>query len=206
MVQPPEHPVGAQAYPEWVVACFGLVMWNMHLVARSTSVQDVTLPRLLVPYTQLQYVFLVFHLYFLWTLWHRLLLWISPLYGTLFQSVQDDRTHTRLMASSTITLRWIWNMMGMKSEEDDPLWDPTKPWRGEFPHFLNARDIIPENVGIIEWWGWVSCPLFWHPFTKKLGTLGNIWPNVDVNTMWLPPNNGLIYFMWVCILFCRDHH
>ena len=38
-------------------------------------------------------------------------------------------------------------------EEDDPLSDPTKPWRGEFLRFLNAKDVIPENMGIVEWWG-----------------------------------------------------
>ena len=42
-------------------------------------------------------------------------------------------------------------------EEEDPLSDPTKPWRGEFLRFLNARDVILENMGIIEWWG-VSVP------------------------------------------------
>ena len=47
-------------------------------------------------------------------------------------------------------------------EEEDPLSDPTKPWRGEFLRFLNARDVIPENMGIVEWWGVsvLSCPLF----------------------------------------------
>jgi len=38
-------------------------------------------------------------------------------------------------------------------EEEDPLSDLTKPWRGEFLHFLNARDVIPENMGIVKWWG-----------------------------------------------------
>ena len=38
-------------------------------------------------------------------------------------------------------------------EEEDPLSDPTKPWRGKFLRFLNARDVILENMGIVEWWG-----------------------------------------------------
>ena len=37
------------------VAYFGLVTRNTSLVAKGTSVQNVTLPRPLVPYTQLQY-------------------------------------------------------------------------------------------------------------------------------------------------------
>ena len=52
-------------------------------------------------------------------------------------------------------------------KEDDPLSDPTKPWRGEFLRFLNAKDVIPENMGIVEWWGVRVLSHFLHPFTKK---------------------------------------
>ena len=55
MVVQPEHSVSAQAYPGWTVAYFGLVTCNTSLVAKGTAVQNVTLPRPLVPYTQLQY-------------------------------------------------------------------------------------------------------------------------------------------------------
>ncbi|EDR00795.1 uncharacterized protein LACBIDRAFT_333840 [Laccaria bicolor S238N-H82] len=48
-------------------------------------------------------------------------------------------------------------------EEDNPFSDPTKPWRGEFLRFLNARDVILENMGIIEWWG------------EHSGTYGQTW-------------------------------
>ena len=50
-----ECSASAQADPGWMVAYFGLVMHNISLVAKGTSVQNVTLLRLLVPYTQLQY-------------------------------------------------------------------------------------------------------------------------------------------------------
>ena len=50
----------AQAYPGRTVAYFGLVTRNTSLVAKGTSVQNVTLPRPLVPYTQLQYRILAF--------------------------------------------------------------------------------------------------------------------------------------------------
>ena len=52
----PERSASAQACPGRTVAYFGLVTCNMSLVAKGTSVQDVTLPRPLVPYTQLQYI------------------------------------------------------------------------------------------------------------------------------------------------------
>ena len=54
MVVQPEHSVSTQAYPGRMVAYFGLVTHNTSLVAKGTSVQHVTLPRPLVPYTQLQ--------------------------------------------------------------------------------------------------------------------------------------------------------
>jgi hypothetical protein len=38
-------------------------------------------------------------------------------------------------------------------DEEDPLSDLMKPWRGEFLRFLNAKDVIPEGVGIVQWWG-----------------------------------------------------
>jgi hypothetical protein len=54
-------------------------------------------------------------------------------------------------------------------EEEDPLSDPTKPWRGEFLRFLNAKDVIPEDMGIVEWWG-VSglVPVFGIHSRKKI--------------------------------------
>ena len=54
MVVQPERSASAQAYPGQTVAYFGLVTRNTSLVAKGTSVQNVTLPRPLVPYTQLQ--------------------------------------------------------------------------------------------------------------------------------------------------------
>ena len=54
MVIQPERSASAQAGPRRTVAYFGLVTRNTSLVAKGTSVQNVTLPRPLVPYTQLQ--------------------------------------------------------------------------------------------------------------------------------------------------------
>ena len=56
MVTPWSFSLSAQAYPGRTVAYFGLVTRNTSLVAKGTSVQNVTLPRPLVPYTQLQYL------------------------------------------------------------------------------------------------------------------------------------------------------
>jgi len=67
-------------------------------------------------------------------------------------------------------------------EEEDLLLDPTKPWRGEFLCFLNAKDVILKNVGIIEWWQVsVFSPLLTFIHEKK-GTLRDIWTNMDLNS------------------------
>ena len=57
MVVQPEHSASAQASPGQTVAYFELVTCNTSLVAKGTSIQNVTLPWPLVPYTQLQYTF-----------------------------------------------------------------------------------------------------------------------------------------------------
>jgi len=60
-------------------------------------------------------------------------------------------------------------------EEEDPLSDLTKPWRGEFLRFLNAKDVIPENVGIVEWWGVsVFSPLLTSIHEKERNTRGRM--------------------------------
>ena len=67
-------------------------------------------------------------------------------------------------------------------EEDDPLSDLTKPWRGEFLHFLNAKDVIPENMGIVEWWGVHVLSHFFYIHSQKnkehLGTYGQTWMSI----------------------------
>ena len=58
-------------------------------------------------------------------------------------------------------------------KEEDLLSGLTKPWRGEFLCFLNAKDVILENVGLVEWWGVsVFSPLLTFIHEKKRNTQG----------------------------------
>lgn len=36
---------------------------------------------------------------------------------------------------------------------DHPSSDPSKPWLEEWNLYLQTHEVVPEGLGIVEWWG-----------------------------------------------------
>ena len=53
----------------------------------------------------------------------------------------------------------------MDSESDenkaDPLFDSSKPWLAEFNCYITTVESVPEEMGIVHWWGVRDC-LFYY--------------------------------------------
>ena len=94
------------------------------------------------------------------------------------------------------------------SSDEEPEVDNAQPWLHEWTLYTTTHDIVPENVGIVRWWGVRS-----HVFISIFHCSG--WcarfnlaqrpslSNVGVSCSWLSRYHGVICFQWARIFFGR---
>ena len=53
------------------------------------------------------------------------------------------------------------------SDDDNSAGDLMKPWLAEYQRYINTRDVVPEGMSLVEWWG-VSLKSFKLKFKLRL--------------------------------------